>query len=146
MNDEYRINEILMVLFHPTVNRHHDFFSHYSLSPADCDHILETVGMFEMEMGYMLDGIKGHLKTNTEDVKGTKRNPQKILGRVDKLRDELEETLGWFERLTNFVDGEKKKDGYYTTVRISSYNSQVAHLMNIFYDIQTLETNTLFNL
>jgi hypothetical protein len=110
---------------------------------------METVEMFEREMGYMLDGIGGHLKTNTEDVKNTKntkRNPKKILGKVDRLRKELGETLGWFERLTNFVDGEKKKDGYYTTVRISSYNSHVAHLMNIFYDIQTLETKTLFNL
>jgi hypothetical protein len=77
MNDEYRINEILMVLFHPTANRTHSFFPYYSLSPADCGHIMETVEMFEREMGYMLDGVEGHLKTSTEDVKSTKRNPQK---------------------------------------------------------------------
>jgi hypothetical protein len=44
------------------------------------------------------------------------------------------------------VDAERKKDGCDTSVRISSYNRQVAHLMNIFYDIQTLETKNLFNL
>jgi hypothetical protein len=33
MDDESRVNEILMMLFHPTVNRHHEFFSYYSLSP-----------------------------------------------------------------------------------------------------------------
>jgi hypothetical protein len=107
---------------------------------------METVGLFEREMGYMLGGIVGHLKTNIGDVKDTKRNPEKILRKVDKLQKGLGEALGWFERLTNFVDAEKKKDGCYTSVRISSYNSRVAHLMNIFYDIQTLETKTLFNL
>jgi hypothetical protein len=97
MNDEYRINKILMVLFHPTANRNSSFFPYYSLSPADCDHIMGTVEIFEREMGYVLDGIEGHLKRNMEDVKDakdTKRNPKKILGKVDKLRKELGKALG----------------------------------------------------
>jgi hypothetical protein len=143
MDDECKVNEILMVLFHPTVNRHHEFFSYYSLSPADCDHIEETVEMFEKQMGYLFDNIKWNLKNNTGKPKHT---PEKTLPKVDRLRKKLEETLGWFQRLTSFLSDEKKKDGCHTTVKISSYNSHVAHLMNIFYDLQTLDTKIGFNL
>jgi uncharacterized protein YcaQ len=146
MDDEERVHEILMVLFHPTVHRHHEFFSYYSLSPADCDHIMETLEMFERHMGYLFNNIKYNLKTYTESAEKTKHTPAKTLRKVDRLRKKLEETLGWFQRLTSFVNAEKKKDGCYTSVKISSYNSHVARLMIIFYDIQTLDTKVWFNL
>jgi hypothetical protein len=146
MDEEERVNEILGVLFHPTVNRYHEFFPYYSLSPADCIHLRETLEMFEKEMGYLFDNTKFNLKDNEENGKKTKYTPGKTLPKVDKLQKELDETMGWFQELTSFVDAEKKKDGRYTSVKISSYNSHVARLMIIFYDIQTLDTKVWFNL
>jgi hypothetical protein len=143
MDDECKVNEILMVLFHPTLNRYSEFFSYYSLSPADCDHLRETVEMFERHMGYLFDNIKWNLKNNTGKPKHT---PGKTLPKVDRLCKKLGETLGWFQRLTSFVNAEKKKDGCYTSVKISSYNSHVARLMNIFYDLKDLDTKVWFNL
>jgi hypothetical protein len=146
MDDECRVHEILMVLFHPTVNRHHEFFSYYSLSPADCDHLMETLGMFEKEMGYLFGNIKWNLKNNGGNAEKPKYSPGKTLPKVDRMRKKLDETMGWFQRLTSFVDSKRKKDGCHTSVKISSYNSHVAHLMLIFYDVQTLDTKVWFNL
>jgi hypothetical protein len=143
MDDEERVNEILRVLFHPTVNRSHEFFSCYSLSPADCTHVWETVEMFERQMGYLFDSIKYNLKNNSEKPKHT---PEKTLRKLDRLQKELDKTPGWFQELTSFVDAEKKKNGCHTSVKISSYNNHVARLMIIFYDLQTLDTKVWFNL
>jgi hypothetical protein len=146
MDDEERVHEILRVLFHPTVNRDHDFFSCYSLSPADCDHIMETVEMFEKHMGYLFDNIEFNLKNSGESEVKPKHTPEKTLPKVDRLRKKLEETLGWFQRLTSFLSDEKKKDGYHSLVKISSYNRHVARLMDIFCDLKDLDTKVWFNL
>jgi hypothetical protein len=126
--------------------RSHEFFSCYSLSPADCTHITETLEMFERQMGYLFDSIKFNLKNNKENIEKPKHTPEKILPKVDRLRKELDETLEWFQRLISFIDAKRKKDGCHTSVKISSYNSHVARLMNTFYDIQTLDTKVWFNL
>ncbi|MDR0742507.1 MAG: hypothetical protein LBE98_03520 [Puniceicoccales bacterium] len=146
MDDEERVNEILRVLFHPTVNRSHEFFSCYSLSPADCTHIMETLEMFERQIGYVFNNIKSNLKNNRGNIEKPKHTPEKTLPKVDRLQKELDKTLVWFQELTSFVDAKKKKKGCYTSVKISSYNSHVARLMIIFYDIQTLDTKVWFNL